>query len=82
MEQKKAKTFLQGRKSSGGNINRKIDLVITYKLVDFDSDDLKIVEEAAEKERYIPLVGTILKIEAFDMSDSDNVRKIGELIKK
>lgn len=82
MEQKKAKTFLQGRKSSGGNINRKIDLVITYKLVDFDSDDFKIVEEAAEKERYIPLVGTILKIEAFDMSDSDNVRKIGELIKK
>ena len=39
MPKDEAKTFLQGRKNSYGNVNRKVALQIYYKIAAFDSDE-------------------------------------------
>ena len=82
MPKSEAKTFLQGRKSSSGNVNRSITLQITYKIAAFDSKEFKSFKDLALSNDYLPIVGIIEKIEVFDASNSRNVKKIGELIKK
>lgn len=82
MPKAEAKAFLQGRKSSGGYINRKVTLQITYKIADFNSKEYKNFKDLALSNNYLPIVGTIKKIEVFDASNSRNVKKLGELVKK
>ena len=82
MPKSEAKTFLQGRKSSSGSVNRSVTLQITYKIAAFDSKEFKSFKDLALSNDYLPIVGIIEKIEVFDASNSRNVKKIGELIKK
>lgn len=82
MPKSEAKTFLQGRKSSSGKVNRTVTLQITYKIAAFDSKEFKSFKDIALSNDYLPIVGIIEKIEVFDASNSKNVKKIGELIKK
>ena len=77
-----AKTFLQSRKSNSGYVNRDITLQITYKLAKFDSNEYKDFKDLALSNDYLPLVGIIERIEVYDVSNSRNVKKIGELTKK
>ena len=77
-----AKIFLQGRKDSYGDVNREVTLQIFYKIAKFDSKEYKTFADWATTADYLPIVGTIEKIEVFDASDSHNVKKIGELVSK
>lgn len=77
-----AKTFLQGRKSSSGYVNREVTLEITYKIASFDSKEYKAFKDLALRNDYLPIVGIIDKIEVYDSSNSKNVKKIGELTRK
>lgn len=77
-----AKKFLQGRKSSNGSVDRNVTLQITYKIAGFESKEYKNFKDLALSNDYLPIVGIIEKIEVFDASNSRNVRKIGELVKK
>ena len=77
-----AKAFLQSRKSSSGYVNRDITVEITYKIASFDSKEYKAFKDLALQNNYLPIVGIIEKIDIYDTSDSKNIKKIGELIKK
>lgn len=82
MPKSDAKTFLQGRKNSQGDVNRQITLQITYKIAKFDSKEYTAFKELALSNDFLPIVGIIEKIEVYDASNSKNVKKIGELVKK
>lgn len=82
MPKAEAKTFLQGRKARNGSVDREITLQITYKIAAFDSKEYNSFKDLALSNNYLPIVGIIETIEVYDSSDSRNVKKIGELIKK
>ena len=77
-----AKKFLQGRKNRYGNVDREVSLQISYKLAAFDSKEYKSFKDLALANNYLPLVGIIEKIEVYDASDRNKVKKISELVKK
>lgn len=78
MEKETAKTFLQSRKSSSGNINKKITIMVKYKLADFNSKEYNDFAALIANEGRIPLVGIIQDpIEVYDANK--NYQKIGEL---
>ena len=78
MDKNTAKTFLQGRKNSYGNINKKIMILLKYKLAAFDSNEYNTFAAAIAQENKIPLVGIVEgAIEVYDQND--NYKKIGEL---
>ncbi len=78
MEKNAAKTFLQGRKYSSGNINKEVKILLKYKLAAFDSKEYNTFAASLAQENKIPLVGIIQgTIEVYDQED--NYKKIGEL---
>lgn len=77
-----AKTFLQGRKYGDGIVDREITLLISYRIAKFDSNEYNSFKNLALSNDYLPIVGIIEKIEVYDASNSRNVKKISELIKK
>ena len=78
MDKATAKTFLQGRKYSSGNINKRIMISLKYKLAAFDSNEYNTFAATLAQENKIPLVGIIQgEIGVYDQED--NYRKIGEL---
>ena len=77
-----AKAFLQGRKSGSGYVNREVTLEITYKIASFDSKEYKAFKDLALDNDYLPIVGIVEKIKVYDTTDSNNIKEIGELIKK
>lgn len=78
MEKEAAKTFLQSRKSSYGNINKQITIMIKYKLADFNSKEYNDFAALIANEGKIPLVGIIQdSIEVYDANK--NYQKLGEL---
>ena len=81
MEKNAAKTFLQGRKNSYGDIRKDIVISFSYKLAAFDSDEYNAFAASIANQNKIPLVGIIQgPIEVYDRYD--NFKKIGELIIK
>lgn len=82
MPKDEAKTFLQGRKNSYGNVNRKVALQIYYKIAAFDSDEYNCFKDLALSNDYLPLVGIIEKIEVYDMANPKSIKKISELVQK
>lgn len=82
MPKAEGKAFLQSRKSNSGYVNRDITLQITYKIAKFDSKEYKAFKDLALSNDYLPIVGIIENIEAYDATNSRNVKKIGELTKK
>ena len=81
MEKDAAKTFLQSRKNSYGNVNREITLEITYKIASYDSAEYKSFANLALANDYIPVVGIIEKIVVYDTTGR-NEKQLGNLIKK
>lgn len=75
-----AKAFLQGRKNSRGEVNRKVTLQITYKIASYDSSEYKSFANWALSNKYLPVVGIIQSIEVYDAANKNKVKKIGELI--
>ena len=75
-----AKAFLQGRKNSRGNVNREVNLQITYKIASHDSAEYKNFANLALSNGYLPVVGIIQSIEVYDAANKNKVKKIGELI--
>ncbi|MCR4822585.1 MAG: DUF4852 domain-containing protein, partial [Treponema sp.] len=59
-----------------------VSLQISYKLAAFDSKEYKSFKDLALANNYLPLVGIIEKIEVYDASDRNKVKKISELVKK
>lgn len=80
MPKDEAKNFLQGRKNSYGNINRKVSLVVKYEIAGFNSAEYKSFKKLAEGNDYLPLVGLIKSVEIYDQED--NFKKIGTPIQK
>ena len=77
-----AKTFLQTRKNSYGNVDRSVTLMISYKVASYDSAEYKNFEKIALSNDYLPVVGNIENIEVYDASNQRNIKKIGTLIQK
>ena len=78
MPQNEAKAFLQGRKTSSGQINRRVTLKVYCKPAVFSSKEHKDFSSYFYADD-ISLVGIIEKIEVFDESNPKNVKKIGNL---
>ena len=82
MPKAEAKTFLQSRKDSYGNVNREVTVQIKYKLASFDSAEYKSFKDLALSNNYLPLVEIIESIDVYDTSNRNNIKKIGELVRK
>lgn len=75
MPKEEAKAFLQGRKDKNGKVNRSVTMQINYKIVRNNS----LTTNSVFDRYYIPIVGVVESIEIYDTSDSQNIKKIGEL---
>lgn len=80
MSKEDAKKLLDSRKSSSGNVDRSVMILVKYKLADFNSNEYKNFEKLALDNGYLPLVGIISEIEVYDTANHKQ-EKIGNLIK-
>lgn len=74
MDQDVAREFLNSRKSSSGNINRNITIVIHFTLMSFTDNEYSSITVNMDKKSYYPVVAVVKNIEAYDKTT-----KIGEL---
>jgi hypothetical protein len=74
MDKDAAKEFLNSRKSSSGNVDRNITIVIHFTLMSFSSKEYSSITVNMEKKYYYPVVAVVKTIEVYDKTT-----KIGEL---
>lgn len=74
MDKDVAKKFLNSRKTSSGNIDRKITIIIHFTLMSFSNKEYSSITVNIDKNIYFPLVAVVKTIEVFDKTT-----KIGEL---
>ncbi|EPF25553.1 hypothetical protein HMPREF1221_02103 [Treponema socranskii subsp. paredis ATCC 35535] len=82
MEKTTARTFLQSRKDTQGNVDRTVTLQITYKIAPYDSQEYKDFTELALDNNYLPVVGIIENIQVYDTAKEKLPKKISDLIQK
>lgn len=77
MDKDSANVFVKSRKSTNGNINRNITLLIHFNFMDFTTTEYSNITATIDKDDYYPVVAIIKTIDVYD-----NNTKIGELVIK
>lgn len=79
MPKDEAKQFLQSRKDSYGNVNRKIAILYKYEIESFNSKEYESWAKLASSNGYLPLMGLIKEIQVFDTTNNQ-YKLLGTLV--
>lgn len=77
MSKDEAKTFLQSRKNSYGDVNRTVRVFYKFEIGSLNSSAYKEWEKIASSNGYLPLIGEILETKVLDVKN--NYKELGTL---